>query len=347
MKKYHLSQEEIAFLCQEMSLLYRAGVETGSGLLLLAEDTADRNLRGVLEEVARQTDEGLTLSEALRQTGAFPAYVCSLLRVGEETGRAEEALQALSRYYYHQVQMSRRLRSALVYPVVLMLVMLAVIVVLLTKVLPVFEDVYARLGGALTGVAGGLLRAGQVLDQLMPVLCVLLALVLALLGAVMLHDGFRRWLLQFVQRRFGHKGLLRKINTAKFAQALSMGLYSGLPAEQALELAGDLLAEIPSAAGCKTCAEQVEQGTSLAKALGECELMPAAQCRLLELGLRSGCGETVMSQIAVQLEEDADDALEAALGRIEPTLVLATSVLVGMILLAVMLPLLDIMATIG
>ena len=347
MKQYHLSQEEIAFLCQELSLMCRAGVELGSGLLLLAEDTAERNLRGVLEDVARQTDEGLSLSAALKENGAFPAYVCSLVRVGEETGRTEEALQALSRYCYHQVQMTRRLRSALVYPLVLMMVMLVVIVVLLTKVLPVFEDVYARLGGALTGVAGGLLQVGQVLDRAMPVLCVLLAVVLVAVGAVVLWDDLRLRLVSGVQRRFGHKGLLRKINTAKFAQALSMGLYSGLPAEEALELAADLLAEIPAADACKECARQVEDGASLAKALGACQLLPAAQCRLLELGLRSGCGETVMSQIAEQMEADADDALEATLGRVEPTLVLATSVLVGMILLAVMLPLMDIMSAIG
>ena len=107
------------------------------------------------------------------------------------------------------------------------------------------------------------------------------------------------------------------------------------------------MSEIPAADACKECARQVEDGASLAKALGACQLLPAAQCRLLELGLRSGCGETVMSQIAEQMEADADDALEATLGRVEPTLVLATSVLVGMILLAVMLPLMDIMSAIG
>ena len=313
MKQYHLSQEETAFLCQEMSLLFRAGVEPGSGLLLLAEDTADRRLRNLLEQIAGWTEEGMTLSDALRQSEALSAYVCSLLRVGEETGRTEEALQALSRYYFHQVQLSRRLRSALVYPVVLMMVMLVVIVVLLTKVLPVFEDVYARLGGALTGIAGGLLRIGQTLDAAMPLLCVILAAVLGLFGALVLLDGFRMRVLASIQRRWGHKGLLQKLNTAKFAQALSMGMYSGLPAEQALELAGELLAELPSADRCKTCAEQLEDGISLAKALGQCDLLPSAQCRLLELGLRSGCGETVMSQIAEQLDADADDALEAAL----------------------------------
>ena len=347
MKAYRLSQEEIAYLCQELALLVRAGVEPGNGLFLVAEDTEDRRLRSLLEQIAGQTDEGVPLSEALRSSGAFPVYVCSLLRVGEETGRTEEALQALATYYYHQVQLSRRLRSALVYPVILMMVMLVVVVVLLTKVLPVFEDVYARLGGALTGVAGGLLRMGQALDAAMPLLCVLLAVVLVLLGAVVLLDDLRFRLVAALQRRWGHKGLLRKLNTARFAQALSMGIYSGLPAEQALELAGELLAEVPSAARCKTCAEQLEEGVSLAKALGACDLMPPAQCRLLELGLRSGCGETVMTQIAEQLEADADDALEAALGRVEPTLVLATSVLVGLILLSVMLPLMDIMSAIG
>jgi len=347
MKPYHLSLEEISMLCQELSLLFHAGVEPGSGLLLLAEDTRDTKLKTLLQAVAQQTDEGLPLSAALEQTGAMPAYVCGLLRVGEQTGRTEEALQALARYYHHQVQLTRRLRSALVYPVVLMAVMLVVIVVLLTKVLPVFDSVYARLGSSLTGIAGGLLRAGQALDAAMPFLCVLLGLVLLFAAAFTLLDSFRSRLLAWLQKRWGDRGLMQKLNTARFAHALSMGLYSGLPAQEALELAAELLSELPSAARCKDCAVQLDEGTSLAHALNSCDLLPAAQCRLLELGVRSGCGETVMQQIAVQLEEDADNALEATLGRVEPTLVLATSVLVGLILLTVMLPLLDIMSAIG
>lgn len=346
-RKNQLSHSEIALFCQELALLLHAGVEPGSGLLLLAQDTAEPQLKALLRQITELTDEGLPLAEALKRSGAFPDYVCTLLHVGELTGRTEEALQALSAYYRQQVRLERRLRSALLYPAVLMLVMVAVIVVLLTKVLPVFNDVYGRLGGSLTGMAGGLLAAGRVLNAAMPLLCVLLALVLAFLVLISVSAGFRGKLLAFWRSRQGDKGISRKLHTARFAQALAMGLQSGLSAEEALKLASELLADLPSAPRCLQCADALASGASLGKSLAEYDLLPPAQCRLLEMGIRSGCGDQVMNQIAEQLAEESDAALEARLGQIEPIMVLSTSILIGIILLSVMLPLLHIMTSMG
>lgn len=347
MKQQALSHSEIALFCQELSLLLHAGVEPGNGLLLLAQDTADPAICQMLTSLTALTDEGIPLSEALKRSGAFPAYVSRLVYVGEQTGRTEEALDALSLYYQQQVRLERRLRSALLYPAILMLVMVAVIVVLLTKVLPVFQDVYGRLGGSLTGLAGGLLSLGNMLNAAMPFLCALLALVLIFLALTAVSGPFRGKLLAHWQAHHGHKGVSRKFHTARFAQALAMGMTSGLMPEEALNLASELLTDLPLAARCLPCAEQVAEGVSLGKSLADFDLLPPAQCRLLEMGIRSGCGDTVMTQIAQQLAEDSDAALEAQLSRIEPVMVLTTSILIGIILLSVMLPLLHIMSAIG
>ena len=106
-----------------------------------------------------------------------------MIEVGEETGRTEEALSALSQYYEQRARLDRQVRSALLYPAVMLVLMLLVIGVLLVRVLPIFDDVYASLGGRLTGVAGGLLAIGRWLDSAMPVLWVLLALVVVGFGA--------------------------------------------------------------------------------------------------------------------------------------------------------------------
>lgn len=347
MKKKLLSQSETALLCRELALLYHAGVEPGSGLLLLAEDCTDRQLKKTLEDVAARLDEGQTLSRALEGSGAFPAYMCGLIRIGEETGRSEDALQALADYYQYQLQLSRRLRAALSYPLLLMTVMLIVIVVLLTRVLPVFDSIYARLGGSMTGIAGALFKAGQLLDAAMPLLCLLLVLVLGLVALLCLSDGFRRTVLARAQKLWGDRGIFRKMNISRFSQAMSMGISSGLMTEDAMELAGSLLEGSSMAKKCACCADKLRDGVPLAAAIAEYDLLPAAQCRLLELGIKSGCTENVMKQIADEMDEEADSALELALGRIEPAMVLLCSLLVGMILLSVMLPLLDIMAALG
>jgi len=348
MEKVKRSNEEISGLCLGLSLLLHAGVGIGDGLSLLAEEETKPDFRALLSHMAQEVDAGTPLAAAVREAGCFPLYACGLLEMGEQTGRTEETLRALARHYDDRARLDRRLRAALLYPAVLLLIMLAVIVVLLARVLPVFNDVYADLGGRLSGLAGGLLSLGRWLDGAMPALCVLLALIVILLALFAACLPFRNRVLSWWRKNWGDKGVSRKLNTARFAQSLSMGLSSGLPLEEAISLSAKLLDDTPSAkARCVDCLSRLEQGEPLAQAIGASGLLPPPQCRLLELGLRGGSGDAAMEEIARHLTEESELALEEKIGQVEPTLVIVTSVLVGLILLSVMLPLMHIMSAIG
>ncbi len=341
--KRKLSNDEIASLCLELSLLLHAGVGTGDALSLLAQEEEHR---GMLSAMAEQVDGGKTLSTALRESGVFPVYVCGLVEVGERTGRTEEALAALSRYYEERVRIGRRVRSALLYPAVMLALMLVVIGVLLVKVLPIFDDVYASLGGRLTGVAAGLLNLGRWIEGAMPVLYLILAgLVLAVL-VFGLVGPLRRGVVSLWQKTRGDRGVSRKLNNARLAQALAMGMASGLPVEEAVSLSANLM-EGRARKRCQECGQRLEKGESLGAALRLSGLLPPRQSRLLELGQHSGAGDASMEKIARDLGEEGEAALDALVGRVEPALVLVCSVLVGLILLSVMLPLMHIMSAIG
>ncbi|NBJ93044.1 type II secretion system F family protein [Parablautia muri] len=345
--KRMISHEGISSLCLELSLLLQAGVGAGDALALLLEDS-DPEYKELLEAMADEVDQGASLSTAFKNTGRFPVYVSGLLEVGEQVGRSVEALSALSRYYEYRVRLDRRIRSSLLYPAVMLLLMLLVIGVLLVKVLPIFDDVYRSLGGRLSGVAGGLLTLGRWLDKIMPVLWVLMALVVVFFAALAVSENFREKLMGMWRKTHGDSGLSKKMNTARIAQAVSMGMTSGLATEEAISLAAKLLEDVPDAVNrCADCRKRLEQGEKLGNALKESGLLPGASCRLLELGFKSGSGDTAMEKIARDMSEASEAALEDAVGRVEPALVLVCSVLVGLILLSVMLPLMHIMAAIG
>ena len=342
-----LSNEEIASFTLELALMLRAGVGAADALALLAVES-DPQHKELLLSLAGQMDEGQTLADTLRGCGGFPAYVCGLVEVGEAAGRTEEALAALAQYYEGRVRLDRRIRSALLYPIVMLLLMLVVIGVLLIKVLPIFNDVYASLGGSLSGVAGLLLSFGQGLDKIMPVLWVLMAAAVLFVGAFALLPGFRGKLTAAWQRSCGDRGVARQINSARLAQALSMGMASGLPLEQAVDLAAGLMGDIKSAEErCHDCRQRLDAGAPLSEALGESGILPASSCRLLELGQKSGLADDMMTKIAQDMEEESEAALEDKVSRVEPALVLVCTLLVGLILLSVMLPLMNIMAAIG
>ena len=342
-----LTAPQISYLCLELALLLHTGVSPADGLVLLAEE-AEPGLRPLLEQMSRSADEGAPLSAVMEQAGCWPVYVTGLVQVGEQTGRLEEALQALAAYYQGRDRLAQQVRSSLGYPALLFALMLGVVVVLLIWVLPVFRDVYASLGGQMTGLAGGLLAFGSWLGRALPVLGVLLALAIGGGLAIALRPALRARALAFWHKRWGDKGVARQLNDAKLAQALSMGLHSGLDTAEALELAARLAGDVPAAAArYEDCRAQLDQGADLAEALRTAAVLPAAECRLLALGLRSGTADTVMEQIAQRLSQRSEDALNAAVSRVEPALVLAASGMVGAILLSVMLPLTQIMTAIG
>ncbi len=348
MKKFFFTNRAIADLCHQLALLLHAGIRLSDGLYLLSEEENVPSYKELLAETARKLEEGVPLSKAFEETGCFPSHVSTLLAVGEQTGRTEDTLTALYHYYEEQERRNRQLKSALTYPAILLFMMLIVIVVLLSKVLPVFDDVYASLGGSLSGLAGGLLTLGNILNETMPFLCILLALVLMTILLFAVLPNLRSKAISFWQKHFGDKGISRQMNDAQFAQALSMAYSSGLPLEECISLAGTLLQNCPDAQKrCEVCRSLLDSGTDLAAALKETSLLPPSACRLLALGMRSGTGDATLEEIAERLSEEAREALDAKITTVEPALVLVTSILVGAILLVVMLPLMNIMKAIG
>ena len=340
-----ITNGELSGLAMELSMLLHAGTGVGDALSMLSQEDGYQDL---LAGMARRADEGAPLSQCLREGGRIPAYVCGLVEVGEETGRTEEALSALSRYYERRARLDRQVRGALLYPAVMLVLMLLVIAVLLVRVLPIFDDVYASLGGRLTGVAGGLLALGRGLDAAMPVLWVVLAVAVGFFAAFAGVESFRGEVLAAWRRWRGDKGVSRRMNNARLAQAMAMGVASGLPLERSMELAASLMEDVPPArARCEDCRARLEGGAALSAAMGESGLLSAGACRLLEIGQRGGTADAAMEKIARDLSEDGEAALEELVSRVEPSLVLVCSVLVGVILLSVMLPLMHIMSAIG
>jgi len=341
MKTTTLSYRELSTFCLELSLFLHAGADSSSALVLLAEDCGSKEQQEAFLQMAERMDEGLSLSAAMEESALFPSDVRAMLRVGEESGRSEEALTALARYYEQRADIEQQLRSALLYPSVLMLLMLLVIVVLLTQVLPIFNDVYASLGGQMSGAAAGLLRLGQALNTALPLLLVLLALIAAGIFACASIESLRNRLLGLFKRR---GSLALRMERAHFAQALSMALSSGLTPDDALEAAAPLFDD-PDA--IERCRQQLQNGIAFADALKEASLLPAAESRLLALGFASGSSEQAAAEIARRLAQDAESALQQRVALVEPVMVVSASILVGAILLCVMLPLTRIMSAMG
>lgn len=347
MREEKLSYQETAAFCHDLALLVQAGIGLSDGVFLMSGE--EKSGAGeTFKRIGESLDQGKALSAALQECERFPAYVIGLVSVGEKTGRLEESLFSLAEYYEERSRVNRMLWNALAYPLLILLLMLAVVGVLLIQVMPVFDKVYQSLGSRLTGAAAGLLQLGYGLKAALPALFVILAV--GILAGILFAcvSTLRQTIVSFFKKKWGDKGLLGRLSNAQFARALAMGLTSGLTLEESLELAGMLLCDTPGAKKrCDSCIHMLQEGAELSAALGDNGFLQAAQSRMLAIGMRGGNGDRVMTELADRMMEQAGEALDSAVAKVEPTMVLAASVLVGMILLAVLLPLTNIMAAIG
>lgn len=345
MKEQKLTAKEIGSLCYALSHLIHAGIPEADALHILTQEEPLPNRKNVLTKMAEEADEGQPLAAVFRNSHHFPPYVCALLEVGRQTGKTEETLSSLGRYYEERGRMEQTLRRSLLYPTALFAVLLAVMGVLLIWVLPIFDDVYAQLGSHLTGLAGGLLALGISLKQLLPFFAVLFAL----LAVILAIGPLRKKAIALARHIWGDRGPLKGANNARFIQALSMGLSSGMGNSEASQLAtavsqGDAPRFLHR---CEECTSLLEQGSTLAQALEKSQFLAPGDARLLEAGRRSGRSESVLAHISQRLTQESEEELEHSAGQLEPVLIIIACVLIGIVLLSVLLPLMNIMNAIG
>lgn len=332
----------------ELSLLLHAGLTVSDGISLMLDDSGGADAHALLTELARAADTGLPLSQALEQTGAFPEYMVQMVLTGERSGRLEEALRALSEYYERRQRLSARIRTALLYPAILLALMLVVIGVLTVKILPVFDQVYQQLGSRLTGLGGGLLRFGQALSSALPAILIVLAVIAVLAAVCAAVPALRGRISAWYASAFGGRGINYKIAAARVASAMAMGMNSGLPMEESLELAASFQKGNPHMLRrVNDCLARLRGGDAFSDALTLSGIFPSTYCRMIALGMRSGAGDQMMTEVAGRMDDDAQETIERSVGRVEPALVIVSSVIVGVIILAVMLPLMNIMSSIG
>ena len=348
MKRLRVPAQYLPIFCRELHQLVRTGIPLAEGLTMLREDETDPDTRSWLEALCRSTEEGLPLASALRETGAFPAYMTDMVSLAEETGRLEDVLLSLQRHYDRQLRMAADIRGAVAVPVTLFAVMVAVVVLLVTQVLPVFDRVFAQLGVRMGAVATGRMNAGAVLAKAGTGLAVVLVILAAAALVVALVPSLREKFVTGFRRSFGGRGILGQMAAARFASSMSMAVASGLSMEESVALSAKLCGgarEIDEKT--ERCRKEIEEGGSPADALADSGLFSGRDCRLLKLAEQTGSLPDTLEDLAQRQEEESLRRIDRTVGAIEPAIVVITSALAGVILLSVMLPLMGLLSTIG
>lgn len=346
-KNKKLNQEEIASFCSQLSLLLPAGITPYEAISLIREDTPNSKGKVILEQLEAALKDGLSFHEALKNTDVFPDYVISMILLGEESGNLDIVIKKLADYYEQQCAISASVKNAVSYPIVMICLMIIILCVLLAKILPIFNQVFLQLGSQLTGVAAQLMTIGNLIESFCGVLIILVLLIAAAFLAIYHIPAYRKKWLHFLHTNKLTHNFYLGIAYARFASAMSMVTASGVDLFHGLALSRMLVDHEIVSDKIQICSEAIANGAYLYEAMKTADIFQAKHLRMLQIGQRSGEIDVVLDKISDYYEEETLSKMHRILGAIEPTLVIFFSLMVGLILLSVIMPLIGIMASIG
>ena len=346
-KKKQLSKLEIASFCEQMAMIINAGITPKDGLELMLSDTKDKGTIAVLESILEISRRGETFTTCIKECGYFPSYVVNMIALGEETGKLDDVLIALDRYYEHEEEVSDNIRSAVTHPIIMIIMMSIIILILVTKVLPMFNQVFEQLGTRMSGIAETLLEFGQNIQSYswagVMVLAGILILMLVFIRTEWGRTTWNKFLMAFPPTR----AFQRDVAYGRFARGMSLTLSSGMRIYPALDLADELVENARVAKQVNALKQYIVEGFNFSESLNKAGIFSHLYSRMIFIGVKSGNVDVVMDKIATLYEEDTDKRLRNFISILEPTLVICLSMIVGMILLSVILPLLGVMSTMG
>ena len=339
-----LNNRELFQFCEQFSIILRSGMSAIEGLTILNDDSQTERGKEILTFLSKDMEESGSLAHAMEQSGAFPASAAAYVRTGEETGCLDEVMKGLSAFYAKEIQITDQIQSAVAYPLVMLGMMTAVIVILLVKVLPVFRQVFRQLGLEMSGISGALLGIGETLSHYSTAFLVLLAAMIGFILFLVLHPKGQELIRKIVCRFPGMKEIPVNLDYSRLCQCISLGIRSGLSPELCVELAGAVVTQTEIREKLASIQKQLAEGYGFTEAITESGLFKAMELRLISLGFQAGASDEVMEKLAEQYEEKSTDSVSHIVSILEPTIVIVLSILVGLVLLSVMMPLLGLLS---
>ena len=343
-----VSPKELAVFCREMSVLFFSHITVLEGLGLLLEQNSNRELKAALIEIRGHMENGISFSDAAAMyPHIFTQYLCSAIQIGEKSGTLDDTFTSLAVYFEKEDRIRKKVRSALTYPLILTALMGAIIILLVLKILPMFNDILVKMGGEMPAATNIILQASLFINKYIWVFSASTVFIACGLIVFFRTSTGKRWrdalkiklpLVRFVSTR---------IITSRFSRGLAVLLKSGVSLVNALDDVRMLVDNKHLETGFFEAVKQIRDGENLSGVFNKMKLFPPLFIRMLTVGQSTGHLDEMLDRSAGIFDSEVDDAVEKITAMLEPSIIILLSLVVGIILISVMLPMISIMNAIG
>jgi type IV pilus assembly protein PilC len=331
--------KDVSVFSRQFATMINSGLSLLRSLYILAEQTESKPLAAIVNQVRIDVETGSSLSQALaKHPKAFNRLYVSMVKAGEIGGALDSTLMRLAETIEKQVELRRKVKSAMTYPTVVAALVLIIVSAMLLFVIPMFEDIYKQLGGTLPAPTQFLIKISNFMRTFWWLI----------FGA---EIGFAIWFRRWINSEEGRKKwdaiklkvpifgkLVRKTALARFSRTLSALVRSGVPILESLDIVAETAGNWVVASAVRDTQAAVKRGEPLSKRLEEHDVFPAMVVQMMAVGEETGALDEMLDKIADFYDQEVEATVDALTSLIEPILIVIMGVVIGGMIIALYLP---------
>lgn len=333
-----VDSKSLSVLCSQFSIILSSGVVIDQCLALLANQTADKRLKKMLQKSVKDVQTGIPLADAFEKNyPQLPALFIESVRAGETAGTLPATFQSLSDYYRRGDEVNKKIRASLRYPIFVLGVAVVVLIIVMTRVMPVFINLFDDFNGELPTMTKMLIAMTQWFQRWwLLVVAVIAALIIAIQTYKHGEAGKLRWAKLQLKLPMGK---IRRLQACQqFSESMAYLMQSGLTVAKALEVASKCLDNYAISQEVAGYVEKVQTGHSLNEVLHESKYFPPAMQEMTGVGEETGEMVKTLKTVAEYYTEEADYETQKVLSRIEPTMLIVIAFIAGFVVISIYLP---------
>ena len=343
-----VKKKDITIFCKQFYSILTAGVTVIDGLRMVQDQTENKYLRQALYNVMVNVEKGESLADAMEMEGkVFPSLLVHMVAAGEATGNLEIAFDRICTQFDKDMKLTSMVKSAMIYPIVVMVVAVGVIIVLMTTVIPNFQQTFSQMGEELPMLTKIVVSISDfITSNLVAVLGGIVTLIIFIVCGRKTEPGK-----QFTSRMALKIPMFRNFSVknaaAKFSMTMSTLIMSGVPLVEALEIVGNVIENRVIRKAVKDCKEEVMQGIPMSEPLEASGVFPPMVTHMLKIGEETGTTEQMLDKVAEYYESEVEAATKNLTSAMEPLIIVVLAVVVGGVIGAVMMPMMSIYQNAG
>ena len=339
---------ELSVFNRQLSVMFNAGLPITQGLGILASQQKNKYFQRVILEIRKDVEAGLNLSNAMRKfPDVFTELYTSMIQAGEASGNLDTILMRLSTYIENMTKLVGKVRSALAYPIAVLIIAIVLTAVIMLKVVPVFADMFEQLGATLPLPTQFVMKVSAFFTK---------NVVWIIIAIIVLIFAFRAYYKTFAGRRVIDKiklnipvfgGLLLKVGIARVSRTLETLLNSGVEIIESMTITAKTSGNAIIEDTILRSRASVQEGKPLGESWEEEKIFPYMVTQMVSVGEQTGALSSMLGKIADFYDDEVDHAVTALVALMEPILILFLGGLIGGIVIAMYMPLFSIISQVG